>query len=327
MSVISIKRLLGDEVRTADHPLRVAQILLRGMGLHAVEGNPDEFRAFRTAMEQAAHTLGLAVTDAAALVAVSAGLRALEEYNRSAEDYLHAGGNDLRAMVKMLTTAIGEFASGGEQNVSNLRQIESRVAWASQSQDVRAIKGQLASCLQEIRKETERQKAATATTVTRLQEDLAQARTESVDPATGLPRRSKAVEFIRETCRSQTPAFAFCMLMDRLQAVNVTFGSEVGDQVLRYFVGYIQRNLPPGDQLFRWTGACLLAIVPRHSELLPVRKELARLMEPTLDYTVQTATRTVLLPVKACWTVIPFTPAPETLIDQIDNFASLRGTV
>lgn len=187
MSVISIKRLLGAEAQGGSHPLRVAQILVRGIGLHAVEGDPAEFRAFRTAMDQFSDSLGEAVTEAAALVTVSDTLRSLEQHNRGAENYLHAGGNDMRAMVKMLTAAIGEFSSAGDESVRSLRQIESSVASASQSQDVRAIRAHLATCLMEIRKETERQKAATQIVVNRLKEDLENARTESVDPSTGLP--------------------------------------------------------------------------------------------------------------------------------------------
>ena len=156
-----MKRLLGVEAQGVSHPLRAAQILVRGIGLHAVEGDPGEFRAFRTSMDQFSDSLGEAVTEAAALVTVSDTLRSLERHNRSAESYLHAGGNDLRAMVKMLTAAIGEFSSAGEESVKNLRQIESSIASASQSQDVRAIRSHLATCLMEIRKETERQRAAT----------------------------------------------------------------------------------------------------------------------------------------------------------------------
>ena len=325
MSVISIKRLLGPEAQGASHPLRVAQILARGIGLHAVEGDPSEFRAFRTAMDQFSDSLGEAVTEAAALVTVSDTLRALERHNRGAENYLHAGGNDLRAMVKMLTTAIGEFSSAGDENVKNLRQIENSVASASQSQDVRAIRAHLATCLMEIRKETERQKAATQSVVNRLQEDLESARTESIDPATGLPPRSKAVEYIYETCKTQSPAFAACLTIDCLQRVNATYGSEIGDQIIRYFAGQLQRNLPEGDRLFRWTGACLLAVAPRSSSLQTVTGEFVRLMERKLEYTVQTATRSVLLPINARWAVYAFTPSAQELIVQIDGFASAGG--
>jgi GGDEF domain-containing protein len=325
MSVISMKRLLGAEAQGPSHPLRVAQILVRGIGLHAVEGEPSEFRGFRTAMDQFAESLGEAVTEASALVTASDTLRALERHNRSAENYLHAGGNDLRAMVKMLTAAIGEFSSAGDENVKNLRQIESSIASASQSQDVRAIRAHLATCLMEIRKETERQKAATRSVVDRLQEELECARTESIDPATGLPPRAKAVEWIYETCKSRTPAFAACLTIDCLQRVNATYGSEIGDQIIRYFAGQLQRNLPEGDRLFRWTGACLLAVAPRSGSLQTVTGEFGRMMERKLEYTVQTATRSVLLPINARWAVYAFMPSAQELIGQIDGFASAGG--
>ena len=154
MAVISMKRVLG-EAEGASNALRVAQILIRGIGLHGVEGDPGEFRAFRTAMDQFADSVGEAVTEAAALVTASDTLHALERHNRNAENYLHAGRNDLRAMVTMLT----------EESVKNLQEIESSIASASQSQDVRAIRSHLANCLMEIRKETERQKAAMSTRV------------------------------------------------------------------------------------------------------------------------------------------------------------------
>jgi GGDEF domain-containing protein len=322
MSVISIKRLLSSEAQSPGHPLRVAQILVKGMGTNAVEGDPDEFRAFRKAMEEAAEALGRAVTEAAALVTVSGALKSLEEHNRNAEDYLHAGGNDLRAMVKMLTAAIGEFAAAGDQNLKCLRLIENRVVTANQSQDVRAIKSHLGACLREIRKEAERQKADTQSAVSRMQSDLERARTEGVDPATGLPPHGKAVEWIGEICRTQAPAFAACLAIDRLQSVNTTFGSEVGEEILRYFTAHVQRNLTENDRLFRWTGACLLAVAPREGDLQAVRKEFAKLMEQKLEYTIETATRSILLPVQVRWAIFPFQESAGPLIAQIDAFAS-----
>ncbi len=322
MSVISIKRLLGEGAQSANHPLRVAQILVRGMGMHAIEGDPEAFKTFRGSMDRSAESLGQSVTEAAALVVVNTVLRVLEEYNRGTESYLHSGGNDLRAMLKMLTAAITEFSNAGGENVQRLKHIESRLASAGQSNDILTVKKQLANCLDEIKKEVDRQKAATATLVNRLQEDLQQARTESVDPATGLRPRSKAVDWIIETCASKRPAFAACLAIDRLQSVNLTFGSEVGDQILRYFASHVGRNLPAGGELFRWTGASLLAVVSRAENLQQVRDEFAKLMAQKLEYTFQTATRSVLIPITSRWTLIPFVPSAGSLIEQIDAFAS-----
>jgi GGDEF domain-containing protein len=107
---------------------------------------------------------------------------------------------------------------------------------------------------------------------------------------------------------------------------EAAYGSEIGDQVLRYFAGHVQRNLAPEDRLFRWTGACLLVVAPRNVQLQMVLGEFGRLMERKLEFTAQTATRTVLLPINARWAVYEFTPSSQSSIEQIDAFASASGT-
>ena len=49
-------------------------------------------------------------------------------------------------------------------------------------------------------------------------------------------------------------------------------------------------------------------------------------MERKLEYTVQTATRSVLLPINARWAVYAFTPSAARVDRQIDAFASAGGT-
>lgn len=114
------------------------------------------------------------------------------------------------------------------------------------------------------------------------------------------------------------------MVIDRLQAVNAALGSEAGDQLLRYFSGYVQRSLPSGDRLFRWTGASFLALVLRSTRIETLREEIRYLLEQKLEYTVRTATRSVGLPVTARWTLFPTMASSRLLIERIDTFASLQ---
>jgi GGDEF domain-containing protein len=97
-------------------------------------------------------------------------------------------------------------------------------------------------------------------------------------------------------CKSLAPVFAACLTLECLQRVNATYGSEIGDQIIRCFAGQLQRNPPEGDRLFRWAGACLLAVAPRPTSLQTVTREFGRLMKRKLEYTVPTETRSVLQP-------------------------------
>jgi GGDEF domain-containing protein len=190
-------------------------------------------------------------------------------------------------------------------------------AWVSsvtQIEDVRAVRAQPGVCLEEIRKEVGRQKAASSGAVDRLKRDLDRVQAgPSTDELTGLSIRARAVEPISNACESEQPAFAAAL------------GSEAGDQLLRYFSGHLQRNLPSGDRLFRWTGAPLLALVVRPAKIETLREEIGYLVEQKLECTVRTATRSVRLPVTARWTLFPAMASSRLSIHRIDRFASMQA--
>lgn len=305
--------------------MRAAQILLQGIGKHAIEGDPEEYLQFRESMEQAAAELETSGDPLETMLQAVATIQALGAYNTRTAQYLRVRTNEFQGIVKMLTSAIGEISAAGEESVSRLHQIETRISSTSQAKDIRSIKAQLTLCLDEIRKEAERQKLAATGTVDRLQQDLDRARAEaSADPVTGQPPRSHAVEFIAMTCATGQPAFAVAIVIDRLQSVNMNFGSAAGDQLLRYFAGSIRRSLQANDHLFRWTGASLLAVTIRSNRIETVRDEITRLMEHKMEYTVRTGARSILMPVAARWAVFPLVAPADRLIQDIDAFASLQ---
>jgi GGDEF domain-containing protein len=323
--VISIKKLLNADQEAANSTLRVAQILLQGIGDHAIRCDPGEYVQFHQSMEQTAAALAGGAGGAESLTQAEGAVRLLEDYNRRTAQGLRVRGSELQGMVKMLTTAIGEISTSGEENVSRLRGIEDLVSSVTQIEDVRAVRVQLSVCLDQIRKEAGRQKVVSSTVVDRLKQELGRVQTDkSTDALTGLPVRARAVELISNACESEQPAFAAVMVIDRLQAVNAALGSEAGDQLLRYFSGYVARGLTSGDQLFRWTGASLLALVLRPVKIETLRQEIGYLLEQKLEYTVRTATRSVRLPVTARWTLFPTMASSRLLIQRIDTFASLQ---
>jgi GGDEF domain-containing protein len=323
--MISIKKLLNADPEAPDSTLRAAQILLQGIGDHAIRCDPGEYIQFRQSMEQTAAALADGAGGPASLMQAEGAIRLLEDYNRRTAQGLRVRGSELQGMVKMLTTAIGEISTAGEENVSRLRGIEGLVSSVTQIEDVRAVRAQLSVCLDEIRREAGRQKVVSSSAVDRLKQELGRVQTDkSTDALTGLPVRARAVELISNACESEQPAFVAVMVLDRLQAVNAALGSEAGDQLLRYFSGYVRRGLPPEDQLFRWTGASFLALLLRPAKIETLREEIRYLLEQKLEYTVRTATRSIRLPVTARWTLFPTMASSRLLIQRIDTFASLQ---
>jgi GGDEF domain-containing protein len=162
-------------------------------------------------------------------------------------------------------------------------------------------------------------------TIDRLKQDLGRVQAGTpADELTGLPVRARAIELISAACESEQPAFVAIIVIDRLQAVNAALGIEAGDQLLRYFSGYVQRSLASGDQLFRWTGASILALVLRPTKIETLREEVRYLLEQKLEYTVRTPTRSVRLPVTARWALYPTMASSRLLIQRMDAFASMQ---
>ena len=81
----------------------------------------------------------------------------------------------------------------------------------------------------------------------------------------------------------------------------------------------------PGDGDLS-SALAVLRATPGISNAEPLsRDEVARLMEVRCEHTVQTASRAILLPIAARWTVFPTMAAPRLLIHKIDAFEAMKG--
>lgn len=330
--MISLKKYLADN-ETEQALMRVIQILLQGVVLHAVTGHPDDYTRFRQGIDLVHHRFDEDISNAERVAQAGAALRSIEEYNRRTAAYLRLPGLELQAMVRMLTETVTAISAAGDENVRRLREIEIQVESASQIEDVRTVKVKLGECLGEIRRETERQRIETSKTVQRLTQGLESTQKAStarlalpaIDPVTGLPTRQPAEDTLAKACQDGAPAFAVAVQIDRIQIFNARFGYEVGDEILRYFAGFLRQQLPAADLLFRWTGPTIVALLFRPNRLERVRDEVGRIMESKYEHTVETASRTVLLPISVRWALFPLMASPLLLSQKIDSFAAYQG--
>jgi len=321
--VISLKKYIADnEVEQA--LMRVIQLLLQGIGLNAVEGDPEAYTRFRQNIDQVVTRIDEAMTAAELLPLAASALKLLDDHNRRTTTYLKLKAVELQSMVRMLASTIGSISEVGDENVRRLKDIEQQVESASQIEDVRQVKAKLGECLQQIRQEAERQRTETVRTVERLSQGLESAQPSrpppaGTDPGTGLPNRADAEIALAKACRDEAPAFAVAVQIDRIQIFNARFGYEVGDEILKYFAGFLRKQWPGKDLLFRWNDSTILALIFRPSRLERVRDEVGRVMEHKYEHTVQTASRTVLLPISLRWAVVPMMAPPLLLVRNIDS--------
>jgi diguanylate cyclase (GGDEF)-like protein len=329
--VISIKKFLSSDSEAARAFLQVVQTLIDGMGEKTTTGEAADVALFRESIR----SISRALTDEAGpedlMEHANSALRALGEHSVrvSRQQALHSA--ELQNMVKMLTSAVAVISAAGEVNIGRLSEIENHIAYASQLDDVRVIKNKLSGCLNDIRNESERQRRNQQTTIEHLSRGLSECRQgapaavekPSQDTVTRLPVRSAAEQALADAGQEDAPAFAAVLVLDRLQALNLKYGREVGDEVLGEFARTVEKKLPYGDQLFRWGGPSLLAVLHRRTTVERVRSEIALIIEAKLEHNIKTPSRSIMIPIGARWAVFPMMAAPRLLYKRIDTFSAV----
>jgi GGDEF domain-containing protein len=235
----------------------------------------------------------------------------MEDYNRRTTLYLHRPAGEWKDLAATLTSALASMAIASEQYNRRLEEIAAAVPAAEGVDEIHRIQRLLATCLADIQQESLQGRM-----------DSVPAATNGPDPVTGFATRAQAEEALAQAWQTEPASYVAVMVLDRLQIFNMRFGNTVGDEVFRFFGTFLNRQLRTGDRLFRWSDSALMALLPRPGRLEMVRNEVSRLMEARCEHTVQTASRTILLPIVARWTVFPCMAAPRLLIQKIDAFAA-----
>src|SRR5262249_5209527 len=138
--------------------VRIVELLLQGIALHAVEGDPQDHEKFRTDMKSLLDGLGESPSPAALLMTTGAALKTLEDYNQRSTKYIRVQGAELHNMIAMLTKTVATLSAGSERSLIKLQEIGGLVEKAALVEDMRALKERMQVCLEAIREETQRQK-------------------------------------------------------------------------------------------------------------------------------------------------------------------------
>jgi GGDEF domain-containing protein len=332
--LISIKKFLSLNANPDQALMHVVRILVEGIGEHAVQTNTEDCTMFRETIREISENLVDGMSSAELLVFTGSVLHGLEDHNRRATRYNRLQTAELQNMVRMLTSTVGSIGAASTANIGVLGEIEKRVSVASELDDVRIIKARLAECLNEIQQEARRQAKETAETIAQLTEGLEQARRRTLNVRReteegvicGLPQRHEAEAAIAQLGREGTGICAGMMVVDRMHILTRRFGKDVGDEILSAFVQMVRKHLNADDRLFRWADPALLALMPRPgSSIESVRIEFGRVMETKLEHTVQTSSRSIMIPISARWLLFPMIPAPRLMYQKLDAFVANAG--
>ncbi len=334
MAIVSIKRHLSQSEETAAlHS--VILLLLNGIATKTVTGDRTEYDSFQTNMRRIQETAGADATPEVLMVLAGSAVQALEDYGQRTTKFIRKQGAELQNIISMLTRTVISIGAGSDRSVQRLREIGSRLASAVELEDVQQLKVKLSDCLDNVQEECQRQKSEAESVVNSLQREIASSQeragaftqAQDVDPVTGLLLQEAAEAFFQEVVRKPGKRYLVTAVVNRMQPINARFGHVVGNQVLRTFKEFFEKQLNPGDRLFRWAGPALVALLERAEPLDAIRTEVRKMLDkPINDKMFDVGGRQVLIPVSAAWSVFMLIPPSTTASKQIQTFIASQGT-
>ena len=242
-------------------------MLIRGIALHAIEGDPEEFSKLQQQMSEIARSLTDDSSPDDLMKAIVKTLRAIEEYNTKAAHLFKSQIEELRGMVTAMTETLQFILSSSETSVKQLGFVESQLQRAKDLDDLRQLKTFTTSCLTLVKRESTRLQVETKEKVSALKQDVERLSTrlktavveQSVDPVTGLPGRAAAEQVIEEKISKGKSFIVSLFLMDRLATINGRYGQDVGDDFVMSCAQMLAKRLS-GATLYRWSGPAFLSV-------------------------------------------------------------------
>lgn len=329
--MISFKRYMTAPPDESGAYRRIISLLVQGIGVHAVEGNRDDFDRFRADLDH----IQAATADAAVdqqLVSAGSAIQALKDYNQRTTRYLRLQSAELQNMVSMLTQTVVTIGSGSQNAVQRLQEIGKQLEHASLIEDVQKLKVRMGDCLETVREETSRQKTegvaltqALTQQVERSQHRVAAIHNPEVDGGTGLPKRATAELAFQEALESPGRKFVVTVVAQRLHAISGRYGFAIGDRVLDAMNQHFKAHLSSTDRMFRWAGPAIVAVLQREESLEHVRTEIRRIAEERLEQMFDVGGRSVSIRVSPGWSVIPLEGTLHEVCLQVDAFVTSQA--
>jgi GGDEF domain-containing protein len=338
--MISIKRFLdqrrdtaGPDPNLVEALMQMGRLLLDAMATRMVRGNEADFTSFRGSLNGLARRMDGPQSAMSVLGISSDAVEALEKYCQHTTKYIRVQHEERQSMIAMLADTVAELSGQTDASVARLQAIEKQVQRASELDDMRALRANLADSLLALRDAAAQQRSISAATVERLQSQIAAAQSQTPEDPKHPLASLACVDLIPEASdvpvESLPTAYVAAFRLQRAEHIANRFGETVKLQMLSIIATHLKTTLGPNDRLLRWKGTSFVMFIDSTHAIRGIRARLAETVAATGQQYIEVGTKSTLLSVGVDWIVFPRADRPslEAAFTEVDAFlANTRQT-
>jgi GGDEF domain-containing protein len=324
--VISLKKLLDTTSDEGSLTLKTIGVFLNAMALHAVDYDAAKRAKYQRGIEEICERIDRAGEPASLVLLADEATKLTDEYNRGLEEHLRSLNAEKQSALGLMIEGFLKICADSESAAQNLRFIERELSGASRLQDIRALKNQMAGCVEALSRETARQEKNTQG----LQQQIGSHNPGGAiyDPVTGLAGAMPAENYIRGCTGADKQIYVLLLVLKSLDTVNRRYGYSAGDCLMSRYGATVTERLPQSGRLFRWHGPSFLAVMPLPESLSAVNTEAARVATVPSEYVIEHEGRSILLKANVVWTVVPIRRSSDAidLAGKLDGFVASHAS-
>jgi GGDEF domain-containing protein len=334
--MLSLKKSIPEPSDVSRTALRALGLLIQGLELHTPDRNREDLCWFRAGMVEAQQKAGQAKSGEEVIALVGDVIRDYQEYNRRSDRKLNQQFAELREIIRTLTAGVAQMVGASNASLERLTEIQARLAAADAIDELQNLQGHLSTCLSEMAEEVRVHRNSSQGSMTHLAaqaEQLEQAietaapKEIAYDVVTGLAGRAEAERALEASAES-AGSVAAAFVVRRLSQVNLRYGYQTGDKLLSHLSTYFGSAMQEHDELYRWTGPVLVALLRRDATLQQIRHQILRLVVEIPEYELHNGSRLAMIAPSVGWSVFPVAKPVSHVVRQVETFVanqSLEG--
>ncbi len=176
---------------------------------------------------------------------------------------------ELKRIINLLAEGSGRLDTTNKEFYKELRTTVQSFQDLSQLEDLTYVRKKLSEQVEHLQETVHRRERVSNEAILHLRSELDQAhhqiarlvRAESADQVTRLPARDEALKTMGDLIDSRQPFTVAVAVVERLELINLRYGADCGDDVLREFAKKLRDQLPDRVPVCRWGGPAFVAML------------------------------------------------------------------